>query len=224
MNVLLVSATHLEIMPLLQRCDWPSGWGPVYSTMIGKHTVDVLLSGPGVVAASYQLGTLLGMRRYDLAVQAGIAGSFRQEIAPGKVVHIKQDILADFGSSSPDGFLPAASIGLLESSAYDTSEGHLLETAGISWPESVTAANGITVQQVSGTEADIASMRKHFDPDTESMEGAAFYFACRMHRLPAAQLRSISNLVEPRNKENWNIPLAVAQLDVALQLLFEELL
>ena len=82
MNVLLVSATHLEIMPLLQRCDWPSGWGPVYSTMIGKHTVDVLLSGPGVVAASYQLGTLLGMRRYDLAVQAGIAGSFRQNLHP----------------------------------------------------------------------------------------------------------------------------------------------
>ena len=48
-----------------------------------------------------------------------------------------------------------------------------------------------------------------FHPNTESMEGAAFMFVCENEGIPYAQIRGVSNFVEKRNKENWNIPLAI---------------
>jgi futalosine hydrolase len=41
------------------------------------------------------------------------------------------------------------------------------------------------------------------------MEGAAFMFVCKMENQEYLQIRSISNFVEPRNLNNWNIPLAI---------------
>jgi futalosine hydrolase len=34
-----------------------------------------------------------------------------------------------------------------------------------------------------------------------------------MLQIPCIQLRSISNYVEPRNRSNWNIPLAIKALN-----------
>jgi futalosine hydrolase len=47
----------------------------------------------------------------------------------------------------------------------------------------------------------------------ESMEGAAFMFACEIEDIPYVQIRAISNYVEKRNKEGWNIPLAIENLN-----------
>ena len=44
------------------------------------------------------------------------------------------------------------------------------------------------------------------------MEGAAFLFCCMKENIPCVQIRSISNFVEKRNKDNWNIPLAIENL------------
>ncbi len=48
------------------------------------------------------------------------------------------------------------------------------------------------------------------------MEGAAFFYACLMTQAPFLQIRAISNYVEPRNKDNWNIPLAIDRLNEVL--------
>jgi futalosine hydrolase len=45
------------------------------------------------------------------------------------------------------------------------------------------------------------------------MEGAAFFYACEEANVAALQVRAISNYVEKRNKENWNMPLAVKNLN-----------
>jgi len=50
----------------------------------------------------------------------------------------------------------------------------------------------------------------------ESMEGAAFLFACLKKGIPCFQLRSISNYIEPRNLNNWNIPHAIGFLNKGL--------
>jgi len=38
------------------------------------------------------------------------------------------------------------------------------------------------------------------------------------------QLRAISNMVEPRNRSNWKIELAITNLNATLNLLLDELL
>jgi futalosine hydrolase len=72
---------------------------------------------------------------------------------------------------------------------------------------------GVTVNKVHGNEKSIARITELYQPDIESMEGAAFAYACAMHKLPYFQIRAISNYVERRNRESWNIPLAVKNLN-----------
>jgi futalosine hydrolase len=78
------------------------------------------------------------------------------------------------------------------------------------------AVTGITVQQVNGDASSIQTVIELYAPDVETMEGASFLMACRTKQLDCFQLRSISNMVEPRNKKNWNIPLAIDRLNVRL--------
>ncbi len=49
------------------------------------------------------------------------------------------------------------------------------------------------------------------------MEGATFFYICTGEKIPFLALRSISNRVEPRNKKNWNIPLALDNLSEKLK-------
>ncbi len=75
---------------------------------------------------------------------------------------------------------------------------------------------GITINTVHGNKKSISKVISLYQPDVESMEGAAFFYACNKFNIPALQLRSVSNYVERRNVKNWNIPLAVKNLNEAV--------
>jgi futalosine hydrolase len=82
------------------------------------------------------------------------------------------------------------------------------------------AVNGITVNTVHGDEGSIAEVVARCKPAVESMEGAAFMYACLVAGIPFAQVRAVSNRVERRNRDAWNIAGAVQELGrVALHLL-----
>ncbi|MNH40683.1 Futalosine hydrolase [compost metagenome] len=63
----------------------------------------------------------------------------------------------------------------------------------------------------------IAKALKLFPAEVESMEGAAFFYVCLSEGVKCVQLRSISNYVERRNRESWNIPLAIKNLNAELK-------
>ncbi|HEY9083244.1 MAG TPA: hypothetical protein VIN73_07910, partial [Vicingaceae bacterium] len=71
---------------------------------------------------------------------------------------------------------------------------------------------GITVNTTHGDETSIAKVKNLFHPQVESMEGAAFLYACLLEGISCLQIRAISNKVERRNKDNWDIKLAVKNL------------
>jgi futalosine hydrolase len=52
-------------------------------------------------------------------------------------------------------------------------------------------------------------------PLVESMEGAAFMYACLIHDVPFAQVRAVSNVVERRNRATWKMDEAIRNLGVA---------
>jgi futalosine hydrolase len=72
---------------------------------------------------------------------------------------------------------------------------------------------GITSNTIHGHPETIRKIREQFHPDVESMEGAAFFYACLLSGVPFHQIRSISNFVEERDKSKWDIPLALANLN-----------
>jgi futalosine hydrolase len=61
---------------------------------------------------------------------------------------------------------------------------------------------------------------RRFDPDIETMEGASFFYICRRESIPFFAVRSISNRVERRNRASWNIPLALENLSVRMEEVF----
>ena len=54
--------------------------------------------------------------------------------------------------------------------------------------------------------------KKLFSPNVESMEGAAFFAACK-GLSNFTQIRSVSNYVEKRDKSKWQIQLAITNLN-----------
>ena len=73
---------------------------------------------------------------------------------------------------------------------------------------------------VHGEDVSIESVRSRFAPDVESMEGAAFMYACLIAGVPFAQVRAVSNRVERRNRAAWDLAGAIENLGrVSLKLL-----
>ena len=48
------------------------------------------------------------------------------------------------------------------------------------------------------------------------MEGLAFYYVLKLIQKPGIEIRAISNYVEKRNKENWNLKLSIQNLNKEL--------
>ena len=63
-----------------------------------------------------------------------------------------------------------------------------------------------------GNERTIAAVRARYQPEVESMEGAAFMYASLIAGVPFAQVRAVSNAVERRNRGAWKIDAAIRAL------------
>ena len=212
MNILLVAATQAEIEPFLLHHGFNQL--PVLEKSIGVHQLSVLISGVGMVATAFALGNLFNSKSFDLAVNAGIAGSFDPAIPPGNLCRVTEDILAEFGAEDGNTFLKAENIGLGKSQFFAS------PIAGFRIYDQLQEVKSVTVNKVHGNEESITEFVNQFDPQIETMEGASFFYACEQAGIPGIQIRSISNMVERRNKENWQIGLAIKNLNDTLIQLF----
>jgi futalosine hydrolase len=55
------------------------------------------------------------------------------------------------------------------------------------------------------------------------MEGAAFMMVCQKFNITFIQIRSISNYVEERDKEKWDLDLAIKNLNNQLRTIINDL-
>ena len=154
-----------------------------------------------MTATAFALGKYLNSN-YNLVVNLGIAGSFDQDIPLGSLVNIETDTFAELGAEDQDNFITINQLGFGENTYAASYLYHKLPKV-----------KGITVNKVHGNVLSIAKTLNKFNPQTESMEGAAVFYACKMNNVPCLQVRAISNYVEPRNKENWQINLAINNLN-----------
>ena len=202
MNILIVTATEGEISLLKS--------GPR-----GQHTLDVLVTGVGMVATAARTAQALGRGTYDLALNLGVCGSFDPAYAPGTVVHVTRDRISELGCEDGEEFLPIEQLGL-------GAEGDVVNTNP---PDNralreLPRVNAITVNTVHGSEQSIAAVLERFRPEVESMEGAAFAYACDISDIAYAQVRAVSNIVERRNRKAWKLDVAIRNLnDAAIRIL-----
>lgn len=204
-RILVVSATHTE--------------SEVLDTFDGIE-INSIVTGVGAVATAWALTAFLRTGpRPDLAVNIGIAGSYRDDVRIGEVVIPVSDCFADAGIEDRTGFLTLQEAGLLYPDEFPFRAGRIwADNSYVSAaPEGLRKVNAITAGTASGSAETIEKLKRKFDPDIETMEGAAFFYVCSMEKIPFLALRAVSNMVEPRDRGKWNIPLALQNLGERLR-------
>ncbi|MEQ1575972.1 MAG: futalosine hydrolase [Vicinamibacterales bacterium] len=218
MRILIVVATAAEIAPVAAAL----GEGAARGTRLtsfprGRHDIDVLTTGVGMVATAAWCSRALATTDYAIALNFGVCGSFVAEYPPGAVVHVTTDRFSEIGAEDGEGFLTAQELGLVGDDEFPFQAGLLVneEPPPIAALDRLPAVAGITVNTVHGDAASIARIVERCRPDVESMEGAAFMYACRVQGVPHAQVRAVSNRVERRNRESWRMIEAIRGLAAA---------
>lgn len=217
MHILIVSATRIEIAPLISYLDNShSGISEnVYKT--SKVQTNILITGVGMMSASYHLGSALASRQFDLVIQAGIAGAFDHDMPLGTVVEVTRDRVADLGTEHADGsFSDVFEMGLTDADSVIYQNGWMSPIACKNPGPGLRQTTAVTVNKVTGCKSSIDAIRAKYNPDMETMEGAALFYACGISHVPCLQIRSVSNHVEPRNREKWEIGLAIKNLNDVL--------
>jgi futalosine hydrolase len=217
-RILLVTATEAELAALVARLGSGAARAPrLTAFQYGAHDVDVLTTGVGMVATATWCSRVLMADTYDVAFNFGVCGTFDRALAAGSVVHVTADRIAELGAEDGGAFLTIHELDLLCENEFPFQAGEVVNAAP---PESAVlrrlpAVGGITVNTVHGRSESIDGVVERFAPQVESMEGAAFMYACLVHGLRFAQVRAVSNVVERRNREAWQIPEAIRRLNEA---------
>jgi futalosine hydrolase len=210
-RILIVAATAMEVVPVFERMDpRPTADTTVKGYAHGRHEIDLLITGVGMVATAVWCSRALTRTAYDLALNLGVCGGFDSAIQPGTVVHVVSDRLAELGAEDGETFLTLEQLGLPGDSAFTNASPPSNPAL-----EQLPAVTGITVNTSHGNERTIALVVERFKPQVESMEGAAFMSACLITKVPFAQVRAVSNLVERRNRESWRMAEAIQNLSAA---------
>lgn len=218
MQVLLTAATPFEIAPTIEWLEREFQAGETGRFSKGNLEVHICITGIGMFVTCWQLSIAFAKEEYDFAINAGIAGALDAGFKIGDVLHVTEETLADLGVENADGnFIDLFELGFSESNTFPFSAGKLQNPEADKYPFLPTA-RGITVNKANGSASSIARIREKYPAaQVENMEGAAFFYACLYTDLPFVEIRAISNYVEPRNREAWNLPLAIQNLNQVLQ-------
>ncbi|HSN10431.1 MAG TPA: futalosine hydrolase [Hanamia sp.] len=200
MNLLIVAATRFEIEPLIQL----------------NKKADILITGAGIPATIYHLTQKLLTENYDIAIQAGIAGTFSDKLALAEVVLVKEDTFADLGIEEKGKMQTLFETGFLEKDAFPFTNGWLLNQHPALEKSSLPLAKAITINKISDNEVQNKLMQQKFAAEVESMEGAAFHYVCLQQKINFLQIRSISNTVGERDKSKWKMKTSIENLNKEL--------
>jgi futalosine hydrolase len=182
--------------------------------------INLLITGVGSVATAWSMKNWLSVNeKPDIVINAGIAGSYKDDIQIGDVVMPVTECFADSGIEDKESFLTLFESGLADPDEFPYRSGllHSDEIISAKINNIARPVNAITVNTATGSEKSIIKLQKKFNPDIETMEGATFFYICTREKLPFLALRSISNRVEARNRSKWNIPLALEHLSEKLK-------
>ena len=161
-------------------------------------------------------------------VQIGVGGAYPESGASvGDLALASEEYYGDLGVRTPDGWQGGELIGIpvLEKgrSYYNCFpiDEQWVQRAAAALPEAYIGPF-VTVQECAGTDELGVERGRRFGALCENMEGAAAAHICALYDVPFAELRAMSNIVEQRAPEQWDLPRAAARAQAAAQKLLEE--
>src|SRR4051812_29096897 len=171
MRLLIVAATAMEVGPLAAALGdmAPGSSERTRAYRHRAHQIDLLITGVGMVATAAWCSRALARTEYDVALNVGVCGSFDAAFAPGTVVHVISDRIAELGAQDGDRFLTIEQLKLLDPSGGPLARSELVNRAppASAALERLPRARGISVNTVHGNERSIAETRDLFAPQVE---------------------------------------------------------
>ncbi len=207
MLCLLVASTGFEIAPVLKKyrenqLNLPAGM-----------TLDILITGIGLMSTTYALTRQIQLRKPDIIIQAGIAGSFDKSIPLGTVVAVKKETVADLGVVEGNTLKTVFHLGLSRPGQFPFSKGWLINRSETLKKSGLPLVTGISVNEITTSSRKIKMYEERFRPVTESMEGAALHYTALMENVPFVQIRALSNFTGERNKARWELKKSITNLN-----------
>ncbi|HVX49068.1 MAG TPA: futalosine hydrolase [Chitinophagaceae bacterium] len=211
MHIVITSATEGEVATVKQHVEgntYINGYGIIVSF----HT-----SGVGMLASSVSLTKMALEQKPDFIIQAGIAGCFNDKAALGDVFIIGNEILADTGVDEDGIWKDLFDLNLQKGNDIPFFERGLPNT---NLPQynliQLPVINAVTINEITTSPKRRLQIEEKYAPLTESMEGAALHYICRLQNIPFIQIRAISNYIGERNKTKWKIRDAIVNLNKTL--------
>jgi futalosine hydrolase len=219
MKILLVAATIFEVRPLLGKLAHRDTENErLHHYSLNDSVIDVLIPGVGMIPTAYHTGRQLAGDRYDLCINAGIGGSYTKDLKIGEVVEVTEECVTELGAEARDGFLSVFDLGLIDPDSSPYRNGRLINENPVNSRiiGNLRKVKGATANTIHGSRDSIVRILEKFNPEEESMEGAACFYAFLSEQTPFAEIRAISNFVEERDKSRWNLELALKNLNNTL--------
>jgi len=152
---------------------------------------DYLITDVGILSTSISLSKAFQKQNYSNAIQIGIAGAYSSSgLQLGDIVEVKSDCLVEFLPWEPNTFFAS---GTLPGESKTTILVKGATVLGCSDTPEMEFARGSLAQ-------------------VETMEGAAFFAACKEYKVEATQIRAISNYATKYEKKEWKTEEALLKL------------
>lgn len=213
MQIFLCAATEFEIAPTIR-----------FISERRLQDIDVVLTGLGMMAATYHLTRRVAAQKPGLLLQAGIAGNFNTQLSLGQVVVVRNEAIGDLGVEQEGSFRSLFDMNFLKDDEFPFTARELPNHAPLLHQSGLTIVDSVTVNEISTSGARIMYYKSVLGADIESMEGAALHYVGLMEDIPFLQLRALSNIVGERDKSKWQIQPAITNLNNELQRILLNLL
>lgn len=193
----------------------------IEGTLVGRQIL-LCVGGMGKVNAAHA-ATLLAQFNPEALIIFGVGGAYPSSGAKiGDIALAKEEIAGDEGVMCLDGFKDAEYIGIpliktATSMIYTTypAREDLLKRAlqALVFDKETDTAEVllgafITLSTCTGTLSRARALEGRYHGLCENMEGAAAAQVAELHGIPWLEVRGISNIVEDRNIDKWDIPRA----------------
>ena len=172
-----------------------------------KH---VLFTGVGMVNTAVSLTKELVSNKYDLVINMGVAGAFSEDLVNGCVVEVIEDNFSEIGFENDLEFMQFTDFNI-QTRFYSSPRTNLKQV------------RAITVNTVHGNNDTISEIVKREKADIETMEGASVFKVCEEFNTHCLQIRSISNRIEKRNTDQWDLDLAIRNLNFEVEKIINNL-
>ena len=179
---------------------------------VPRRDVEIIAVGVGPVEAALGTARALAGRHVTLAVNAGIGGGFRARTKIGDAVAVTESHYVDLGLEGGGAVhLPG---GIVIADRVGADAKLLARYAKI--PRAILGV-GVTSATITTSDERAHELETRYSPTSEAMEGFSVLRAAQLARIPAIELRGISNFVGNRAASNWDFRAGAAAVVAMLE-------